>query len=143
VTEETTTTKTAEEIWLDELNSEVAIQAEELGKLFNCKIDPFIFVIEPLKDAAVGFFRKPDAKQALKLLRLLGENYENGLEMIARAQLIRQADLQLKSADGSASDARFMDSEGNYDPMNSDLNLNLIRRAGQLIAIFTDEFKKK
>jgi hypothetical protein len=143
VTEETTTTKTAEEIWLDELNSEVTIQAEELGKVLQCEVDAFVFVIEPLKDAAVGFFRKPDAKQALKFLRLIGENYENGVEMIARAQLIRQTDLQLKGVEGSASDMRFMDANGNYDPKYSSLNFNMVMRSKNLIELFTDQFKKK
>jgi hypothetical protein len=143
VTEETTTTKTAEEIWLDELNSEVAIQAEELGKVLQCEVDAFVFVIEPLKDAAVGFFRKPDAKQGFKLLRQVGENFEAGVEMIARAQLIRQSDLDSRGITGSASDSRFMDANGSYNPKQSDINLALLSRSQRLLTILTDHFKKK
>jgi hypothetical protein len=135
--------KSTAEIWLNEINEAVGQQAKELENVFNCKVEPFIFVIEPEKDAAVGFFKKPDAKQVLKSLRLMAADYENGIEMLAKAQLIRKTDLEAKQLEGTASDERFMDANGKYQPVDSDLQVALIQQARDLITIFSNQFKKK
>ena len=129
--------------WLAELNDAAAKQAEDIGTLLSCTVEPFIFVIEPGKDAAVGFLKVPDAKQAFKLLREMAVNYEAGVEMLAKAQLVRKSDLKARGSEGDASDVRFMDVNGQYPKGEDALNFNLLRRAGQLISLFSDEFKKK
>lgn len=123
--------------WLEKINEETAQKAKELELLLNCEIVPFVFVVEDGKDAAVGFLRKPDPKQAMKILRQMGTDYDAGLELIARAQLIR------KHGDQNVSDTRFMDEGGKSDPKNNDLNLSLLMKSGTLIQPFSDQFKKK
>ncbi len=129
--------------WLAEINATADEKAKELSLLFNCEVVPSVYVVEPLKDAAIAFIKQPDAKQALKIMRSLGENYENGLELAARSQLIRTADLSLKQVQGEASDSRFMDVNGKYDFKDSALNLALLLKVGKITTIYQDEFKKK
>lgn len=131
------------EDWLDKVNSIADEKAKELSELFSCEIKVAVYVIEELKDVAVAFIRLPDAKQSFKLLRALGENFENGLELAARSQLIRDADLTARSMQGEGSDPRFMDVNGAYDKKYSDLNLSLMFKMQGLVRPFKDEFKKK
>src|ERR1035437_9435473 len=72
----------ANEVWLDEINTTADEKAKELSALFNCDVVPSVYVVDPLKDTAIAYIKQPDAKQALKLMRALGENYENGLELV-------------------------------------------------------------
>lgn len=131
------------EKWLDEVNTHVDEKAKELGQIFGCIVIPALYVIKELEDVAVAYIKKPDTKQSFKLLRLLGENFENGLEMSAKSQLIRDSDLALRQIEGTASDSRFMDVEGKYLPENADLNLSLLFKMQGLVRPFADQFKKK
>lgn len=130
--------------WVEKTNKDANDKAAELQQILGCEVDAVVFVVnEESKDAAVGFLRKPDAKQAFKIIRQMGDNYETGVELIARAQLVRDADLKAKGFEGAGSDARFMDANGKYEIKDSTLNLSLLLRAGKLIEIFQDQFKKK
>jgi hypothetical protein len=131
--------------WLEDLREKTKAKGAEIANILGCAVDPFIFVVTPMEDAAIGFFRKPDAKQSFKILRSMGEtNYENGVELLAKTQLIRDIDLTSRGMEGTASDPRFMDINGKYnEEEDSSLNFNLLKRAGELISLFTDEFKKK
>ena len=133
----------ASQEWLDKINAEAQGKANELSTILKTVVEPFVFVVEDLKDAAVGYFRKPDAKQSFKILRTMSENYDTGVELLARAQLIREADVQAHGFQGSVSDARFMNVDGKYEHENSELNLSLLMRAARLIKPFSNEFKKK
>lgn len=142
--ENTAEVKDAVNSWVDQLNEEIAEIAQGLKSVFKCDIDPFVFIVDPEKqDYAVGFFKKPDAMTAMKLVRMMGENYETGLKMIAQAQLVRAEDLMNMGVEGTASDKRFMDANGNYELSDSALNASLLLRAGQLINFYSDQFKKK
>lgn len=127
----------AEDQWLENINKEAQEKAIELGHLLNCIVEPFVFVVEPLKDAAIGYLRKPDAKQSFKILRSMIEGQEAGLELAAKAQLIREYNTAV------VSDPRFMDVNGNYAPENSELNFSLLIRVQKMISILSDKFKKK
>jgi hypothetical protein len=126
-----------EDKWLDAINKEAQEKAQELGHLLNCIVEPFVFVVEPLKDAAVGYLRKPDAKQSFKILRSMIEGQEAGIELAIKAQLVRIYN------DTIVSDPRFMDENGNYLPENSELNFSLFVRVQKIITILSDKFKKK
>lgn len=139
---EETTAKTTEQ-WLDEVNAEAQARAAELTELIGATIQPIVFVIEEGVDAAVGFIKQPDAKQALKLIRSMGTDYETGIELAARAQLVREADVIQRGFEGTASDHRFMDANGKYAIEDSPLNLALLMRMQSTIKIFSDVFKKK
>ena len=136
-TEKEVTEPTAEELWLDKINAEAEQKAEELSRLLNAEVEPFVFIVESLKDAAIGYLKKPDAKQSFKIIRAMGTDYETGLELTAKAQLIRDYNGTI------ASDSRFMDVDGKYDVKDSELNLSLLMRVGTLIKPFSDKFKKK
>ncbi len=136
-------TKKRVEDWLDEINRLTDEKAQELSAIFGCIVMPSVYVIKELEDVAVAFIKKPDTKQSFKLLRALGENFENGLELAAKAQLIRTTDLAARSVEGVASDARFMDVEGKYASEDSDLNLSLLFKMQGLVRPFSDQFKKK
>lgn len=132
-----------EPAWLVSAREQAQEQAESLSKVFDCEIEAVVFVVEPEKDIAFGFLKKPDAMQGFKLLRMMGESFESGVETIIKAQLIRTSDLEAKNAEGSASDYRFMDANGNYDKKYSELNLSLFLRASTLVTMLKDQFKKK
>lgn len=143
-TNQTTDTRTEEQIWLDQISEEAAIHAESLGTLLSTKVETAIFVIEPLKDCAVAFLRKPNARESLKILRMLADDFESGIEMIAKSKLIRKADLEkLDQGEATASDERFMDVNGNYDAKYTDLNTALLLKCQGLITVLKDQFKKK
>jgi|ERR1019366_616013 hypothetical protein len=127
----------ANQDWLDAINAEADEKATELSAIFNCEVKPFVFVVEPLKDAAVGFMKVPDAKQSFKLMREMAISLEAGVELAAKAQLIRMV------GEDRASDIRFMDENGNYDAKNSTLNFSLLLKAQTTIALYQDAFKKK
>lgn len=135
------------EDWIDQLRNEVQAQSDDIAKIMQCPVDAFFFVLDSeseKKDIAVGFFRQPDARQSFKVMRQMGEaDYETGLELLARTQLIRKSDLEARGASGDASDPRFMDLNGNYAPEDSILNFNLLKRAASLITLYSDQFKKK
>ncbi len=130
-------------IWLDQINETAQEKANELSTVFGCVVEPAVFVVEPLKDAAIAYIKKPNATQTLKLLRSLGENIEQGLMLTAQAQLIRDADLIGKGLTGTASDPRFIDVNGKYDEMFSEINTGLLLRVQKAIGFATDSFKKK
>lgn len=128
--------------WLDKINEDVQNKANELSGILNCIIEPCVFVIEEGKDFAVAYLKKPDAKQSLKLFRLIADDFEGGLEMAARSQLVRE----ITGTDNSkiqVSDPRFMDVNGKYDLQYSELNVSLLLRMKKIISLFSDEFKKK
>lgn len=129
--------------WLEELVSKAEKKALELESILGHKILPFVFVIEDQKDAATGFFKIPDAKQGFKIIRSISEDYENGVELIARAQLVRNSELIERNIEGEASDPRFMNVNGVYDKVYSELNLSLLMKAVTLVKPYTDQFKKK
>src|ERR1035437_2958454 len=129
--------------WLQNINTVADEKAKELSALLGCEVSPAVYVVEEGVNAAIAHIKQPDAKQALKLMRSLGENYENGLELGARSQLIRTSDLALKQIEGEASDARFMDVNGQYDLKNTALNLALLLKIGKITTILQDQFKKK
>lgn len=131
------------EKWLKKTNKEADDKAKELSKIFECEVTPCVFVVEGLKDAAVGFIKTPDAKQTMKILRACGQDWESGLELSAKAQLIRETDLTVKKVKGSASDIRFMDENGNYDRKHSEVNAALLFRMQSFVRPFSDQFKKK
>lgn len=135
--EEVKELKTPEEVWMDGIIEETNEKAKELEAVLNCEITPFVFVVEPLKDAAVGFFRMPDAKQSLKIFRSMVTDQDLGAELCAKAQLVREYNGAI------ASDPRFMDVNGNYDKKYSGLNFSLLLKAQSIIEIFRDQFKKK
>lgn len=125
------------EDWLNKILEETKEKAAELEVLLSCKINPFVFVVEQLKDAAVGFFKVPDARQSLKIYRLSLEDIDNGSEMIAKAQLIRTYNNEI------VSDPRFMDVNGKYNMEDSVLNFSLLLKAQSSVQFFYDQFKKK
>lgn len=126
-----------ESLWMQKINEEVAAKAQVLADALGCAVEPAIFVITPLEDIAIVFLRKPDALQSFKILRLLGENYEQGVIMAAKAQIIREHNGEV------VSDPRFMDVDGKYDPEYSDLNLSLLLKIQRLVRPYQDQFKKK
>lgn len=140
--EKLTTQKEVED-WLELINTLADEKAEELARIFNCIVEPVVYVIKEKEDAAVGFIKKPDTKQSFKLLRALGENFENGLELAARSQLIRDLDLSSRGLEGTASDPRFMDVDGKCSSEYSDLNLSLLFKMQGLVKPFANQFKKK
>jgi len=125
--------------WLEKINEEAEAKAREMEALLVCEIKPVVYVVEPLKDAAVAFLRLPDAKQTLKLLRAMAADYESGCELIVRSQLVRN----VTGYEGICSDARFMNEVGQYDFHNAKLNASLVLDAKLLIDFYVDEFKKK
>ena len=127
----------AVEDWLNEINESTIEKASELEVLLNCEIKPFVFAVEPLKDAAIGFFKVPDARQSLKIYRLSLEDIDSGSEMIAKAQLVREYNGDV------VSDPRFMDVNGKYDVKDSVLNFSLLLKAQSSVQFFYDQFKKK
>lgn len=126
-----------EQAWLEEINKIADEKATELSSLLNCEVEPFVFVLKPMKDAAVGFLKNPSAEQSLKIFRAMIEDKDNGAKLAARAQLVREYNGMV------ASDPRFMDAEGNYDPKDSTLNFSLLLRTQRVVSLFNDKFKKK
>lgn len=126
-----------EQTWIDKINLEATQKAAELSEILNCVVEPAIFVIEENIDYAIAYLRKPDAKQSFKIIRIMGEDYDTGLEMAAKSQLIREYDGK------QVSDPRFMDVNGVYAPQYSELNLSLLMRVQGMIKFFKDQFKKK
>ena len=129
--------------WLDKINTDASTKGDELTVLLGQKVTPFVFIVETLKDAAVGFLREPDAENGFKILRDLGVNYENGIKLIARSQLVRDGDVKAKGFEGIGSDPRFMDVNGKYDLNYSALNMSLLMKCQTAMRPFTDQFKKK
>ncbi len=129
--------------WLQDAIDQADKKAGELSRIFEQEITPFVFVVEPEKDIAVGFFKLPDAKQSFKLLRSMGSDYEGALELLVRAQLVRDENLKAMDIEGQASDPRFMDANGRYDKKYSNLNMSLMMQGRSLIQVFQDQFKKK
>lgn len=127
--------------WLSAINAQVEEKARELEQILNCKVIPLVYVVNyDEQDVAVAYFRYPDAVQSLKIFRMLAENYENGIVMLVRSQLIRE----VHGYEGTASDSRFMTVDGNYQPEYSALNSTLLLDAEQrLITVYRDVFKKK
>jgi hypothetical protein len=130
--------------WLDGIKKLAEEKAAELSSILKCTVEPFVFVVTEGKDAAVGFFRKPDAMQGFKLIR---NGFESGTDqaalLIARSQLVRDKDLEAFGTSGKTSDERFMDADGKYPNQYSDLNISLLMKAISLIQPYTDQFKKK
>ena len=131
------------EAWVDKINEEADAKSKELATLFGTEVVPSVFVIDPLKDAAIAFVRKPDAVQTIKLIRTLGESMEHGLVFVAQAQLIRDADLLAKGVQGTASDARFIDKDGQYDIKWSEINAGLLLSVQKVVGLAKNAFKKK
>lgn len=129
--------------WLTSIHEEAKQKAAELEVLLKTIVEPFVFVVEDGKDAAVGFFRKPDAKTGFKIMRQSIEDPEGAVLLIARANLVRDKDMEALGFQGSTSDARFMDVNGNYEMQYSDLNTSLMMRASRMIDPYIDTFKKK
>ena len=133
--------------WLEKEHEKAAHCAGALGKLLECKVTPSVYVIAPFKDVAVAYIKTPTAKQGMKLMRIMGEDFDNGLEMAAKAQLIREADVKPRLSKKSQivfSDTRFMDVNGKYDEVNdSELNMSLLLKMQTLISPLQDTFKKK
>lgn len=141
MTEEKITTENEVQVWLDGLNAEADEKAQELSVLLNTEIIPAVFVVTPLKDAAIAYIKTPDALQGLKIISAIGSNYENGMMLAARSQLVRT----ITDGEGvkQVSDERFMTEDGVYDSQNSTLNLSLILAIRKVIKILDDQFKKK
>lgn len=132
--------------WIEEANEAADAQAQALSQLFNCEIKPSVFIVEPLKDLAVAFLRQPDLRQSLKILRLMGSDPDSGYLLTAQTQLVRDADVQAinkSDAQGFASDARFLNLQGEYDIKYTELNVSLIIQVRGMISIMEDQFKKK
>jgi len=129
--------------WIEDIREKADKQAKDLSNVFGIDIVPAIFVVKELEDIAVAFIKQPDAKTGMKILRIYSENEDLGLELAAKAQLVRDSDLNAKGFDGSASDSRFMDANGKYDLKYSMLNMSLMLRMNGLIQLFADVFKKK
>lgn len=133
----------AERIWIENTNKEAGIKAEELERALKVKVKPVVFIVDAQKrDVAVGFLKHPDAIQSLKILRSMGANYENGIALVVRAQLIRTHTDE--EGEKIVSDPRFMDADGNYDQVNcSELNFSLMLSAQEFITSMQNQFKKK
>lgn len=130
----------SEQEWLDGIRQAASEKAQTVATALGCNVDVAVFVVDPLKDAAVAFIRIPDALQLVKLIRMLGITQENAMQTAIATQLVRTA----PGIEGAISDARFMDPMGNYDRINdSKLNGSLLLRMGRLIDFYSDEFKKK
>lgn len=135
--------KQAVQDWIDQINSEADLKAQKLSELFGCVVTPFVFIIEPLKDVAVGFLKTPDAKQSLKIFRAMIADEDSGCQLAIQSQLIRNSDLEAKNVEGESSDSRLMDVNGNYDLKYSALNFALLWKGQKCIIFYTDQFKKK
>lgn len=129
--------------WLDNIHQEAKQKAEEISQLLKTPVVPFVFVVEDGKDSAVGFFRKPDAKTGFKIMRQSLEDPEGAVQMIARANLVRDKDMEALGFQGKTSDPRFMDVNGNYDMEHSGINTSLLLRASSMIDVHVDTLKKK
>lgn len=129
--------------WLEKIIEQSNLKAAELGKIFEREVTPVVFVVEDQKDAAVGFLKSPDARQSLKMFRMMASDYEGALFLMIQAELIRTDDLKKRNLEGEASDSRFMDANGKYDLQYSQLNFSLLMKGRQLIKIYEDQFKKK
>jgi hypothetical protein len=144
-----TPAKTPQQInadWLDQVNKDADAKAQEIAALMGCLVEAMVFVVEPGKDAAVAYLKKPDAMTAYEMMlngRKIG--IAKASQLIARAQLIRQTDIaRFNPVEGfTASDPRFMDVEGIYLPENTDLNTGLLIEVNDLVSPIGNAFKKK
>lgn len=127
------------EEWIDEINEKAAARAQLLANQISGEVEPFVFVLTPLEDAAVGFFKLPDFDLLNKLLRDSGDCYARNEvpTLAARSCLLRELNGE------RVSDIRFMDENGEYASGTSKLNFNFNMRANKLIEIYQDSFKKK
>ena len=144
--EETTEVKAPTELetLIEKINEESFAKAAELAILFGCQVEPAVFIADAdKKDLAVAFVRKPDPIQTIKLLRILGEKDEHGIVDIVKAQLIRDEDLKSRNAGGTASDPRFYDKDGKFDPKDTEINTGLLLTVQKIIGFAKNQFKKK